>query len=80
MIKYFKSLGKSFVQGGYSIAEGMSKLNLFPPKRTLQDLLEQYPFEDDYGSIKSDWEAVGNDIRKAMNDYSKNLDQKPANH
>ena len=69
MIKYLKNLGKAILDGFYSMGEGFSTFTLFPGRTKLQDILDRNPLEQDYLAMKKDWEFVGNDLRKAMDNH-----------
>lgn len=77
MKNYLKKIAKSIWDGLYSIAEGMSTFNIYPVKK-IKIPSEREGWEKDFESMKSDWENVGNDLRKTMEHFSskKNLDSK----
>ena len=51
--------------------KGFNKLFGCPDNRLSYDELNKNLIIESYKGIKSDWEAVGNDIRKAAGNFSK---------
>lgn len=70
MENYFKSFGRYLLKGFYSIAEGMSTLSIYPPKRKIP--LSSESWKKDGEAIQSDWNVVGDDFKRTI----KNLDSK----
>jgi hypothetical protein len=55
----------AFLKGVASIGEGMSRIFDFHGNLT-NSYRTSYPYQSDADAIRSDWKAVGNDMRSAM--------------
>ena len=72
--EYFKSSKfKSFIKGMGSVIDLTGSYFSYRPYWMRKDLT---PREQDALAIKGDWEAVGNDLRKAIENTKKSLANK----
>jgi hypothetical protein len=55
--------------------KGVASIFDIYPSTPVRRLSQQKPEEADYEAIKSDWEAVGQDMRNAMGDFDHELNK-----
>ena len=65
MENYLKKLGKSILNGMYSIAEGMSTLNIYS-KPNIKIPTDEDFLKLDKNAMREDWKVVGDDLRKVI--------------
>jgi hypothetical protein len=73
---------KNIVQGMASIGEGLASFNLFPPPvspKEFKPLSQQELNKQVSDALASDWEAVGGDLRAAMDRVDAELAAKGIN-
>jgi len=72
--KYFKR----YFEKHSAFFEGMGSLSIFPNSVRKPYWMKEglTPQEQDYLAMKGDWEAVGNDLGCAMNNFKKSLANK----
>lgn len=68
MKKYLIKINRGFLDGFFSIGKSMSSMRLYPNK--IKILSDTEAYEEDAKSIRSDWEIVGNDLRKSIHKLS----------
>ena len=67
-----KGILNSLLNGFYSIGEGLASINIFPYNNP-KILTEQEAFEKDYNALKSDWDAVGRELEKAIRNFESSI-------
>lgn len=76
MKNYLAKIGKSLRDGFYSVAKGMSTFSIYPEKYKIPSDWEAW--EENGKNMRSDWKAVGNDLKNAIRSLDSVLQKNPA--